>query len=102
MANRRANKKVRALVRARMNETGESYQRALAALSHVSRGALAAPAPRRSSLLERFRLTERPALFGYAAALFGVADAARALDEPDSELLLRSEAAAVLAVALRG
>ncbi|WP_433932899.1 hypothetical protein AB3662_01895 [Sorangium cellulosum] len=105
MPNRRANKKLRARVLARMSETGESYQKALA---HVlALGGAPAPAPpagdRAGARARRPAVREAaPAspllLYQRAVALLAVADEARRLDGEPSSAAIHAEALATFAV----
>ncbi|WP_437734637.1 hypothetical protein [Sorangium sp. So ce1335] len=108
MPNRRANKKLRARVLARMSETGESYQKALAHL--LATGGAPAPAPaagdRAGARPSRARAPAvreaAPAspllLYQQAVALLAVADQARRFDGDPAGAAIHAEALATFAV----
>ncbi|WP_437654300.1 hypothetical protein [Sorangium sp. So ce1182] len=108
MANRRANKKLRARVLARMGETGESYQKALghvlatggapAAARAAAGGAERAGArARRPSVCEAAPASPL-ALYQRAVALLAVADQVRRLDGEPSSAAIHAEALATFVV----
>ncbi|MGK3989630.1 hypothetical protein WME99_41665 [Sorangium sp. So ce136] len=102
MANRRANKRLRARVLARMSETGESYQKAL---GHVlaTGGAAAGGAERAGARARRPSVREAApasplALYQRAVALLAVADQVRRLDGEPSSAAIHAEALATFVV----
>ncbi|WP_437677318.1 hypothetical protein [Sorangium sp. So ce131] len=107
MPNRRANKKLRARVLSRMNETGESYQKALAHLLAAGDGPATptpTPAGRGAGARPRRRSVRQAApaspllLYQHAVALVCVAEQVRRLDGEASSATVRAEALATFAV----
>ncbi|KYF66924.1 hypothetical protein [Sorangium cellulosum] len=105
MPNRRANKKLRARVLARMSEAGESYQKALAHLLALAGAPAPAPPagdragarPRRPSVREAVPASPL-LLYQQAVALLAVADEARRLDGEPSSAAIHAEALATFAL----
>ncbi|WP_437307463.1 hypothetical protein [Sorangium sp. So ce388] len=110
MANRRANKRLRARVLARMSETGESYQKALghvlatggapaaARAATVAVGAERAGARARRPSVREAAPASPLALYQRAVALLAVADQARRLDGEPSSAAIHAEALATFVV----
>ncbi|WP_437835032.1 hypothetical protein [Sorangium sp. So ce1153] len=108
MANRRANKRLRARVLARMSETGESYQKALghvlatggapAAARAAAGGDERAGARARRPSVREAAPASPLALYQRAVALLAVADQARRLDGEPSSAAIHAEALATFVV----